>query len=504
LPKGIENTHGQAPGSARAALLTSTDGQSDMMIKTRIIATIGPACRKVETIKAMIDHGVDVFRLNFSHGTLDEHARFLDALNTTRRQQHHTIAVVGDLCGPKIRTARIEPEGQTLNAGDEITITSGTDDGSPWRFGTNYDNFVRDVSVGHRVFIDDGRIALRIIDKAGDQIICRVLSPGALYSHKGINLPDSDISSPSITDRDWQCVNWAIEHQLEFLALSFVRSADEIHQLKDYINKASSDIKVIAKIEKPQAVNHLEEIITASDAVLVARGDLGVEMDLAEVPLIQKRITRLCRHFGTPVIVATQMLQSMIDSPGPTRAEVSDVANAIMDFADAVMLSGETAVGRYPVEAAETIQRIARVTEAFLDASSEIRPMMETSRELAVTAAMARSVARFIDDIDARLVAVWSQTGAAAQLLSKARIDVPIVAFSSNERVCRQMCLHYGVIPRCRPVPDSIDEFARLIDKVALESAWVSPKDKVVLVAGSPLGRSGTTNAIVIHNVAPG
>ena len=472
-----------------------------MMIKTKIIATIGPACHEVETIKAMIDHGVDVFRLNFSHGTLDDHGRFLEAINAARAEHHHATAVVGDLCGPKIRTACIEPEGQTLNVDDEITITSDPNDGSPTRFCTNYDNLVRDVAVGHRMFIDDGRIALRIIARADDRITCRVLSPGELYSHKGVNLPDSDISSPSITDRDWQCANWAIEHQLEFLALSFVRSAAEIYELKDYIKKAGSDIKVIAKIEKPQAVDHLEDIITASDVVLVARGDLGVEMDLAEVPLIQKRITHLCRRFGTPVIVATQMLQSMIDSRTPTRAEVSDVANAIMDFTDAVMLSGETAIGRHPIEAAETIQRIARVTEAFLDASSELRPMIVTSEKLAITAAMARSVAQFVDDTDAKLVAVWSQTDEAAQLLSKARIDVPIVALSSNERVCKQMCLHYGVIPRCRPVPDSIDEFARLIDEVALESKWVQPQDKIVLVAGSPLGESGTTNAIVIHSV---
>ena len=472
------------------------------MIKTKIIATIGPACHEVETIKAMIDHGVDVFRLNFSHGTLDDHGRFLDAINAARGEHHHTAAVVGDLCGPKIRTACIEPEGQTLNVDDEITVTSDPNDSSPTCFGTNYDNLVRDVMVGHRMFIDDGRIALRIIAKKDDQITCRVLSPGALYSHKGVNLPDSDISSPSITDRDWQCVNWAIEHQLEFLALSFVRTADEIHQLKDYIKKAGSDIKVIAKIEKPQAVDHLEDIITASDVVLVARGDLGVEMDLAEVPLIQKRITHLCRRFGTPVIVATQMLQSMIDSPTPTRAEVSDVANAIMDFTDAVMLSGETAIGKHPIAAAETIQRIARVTEAFLDASSGLRPMIVTSEKLAITAAMARSVAQFVDDTDAKLVAVWSQTGEAAQLLSKARIDVPIVALSSNERVCKQMCLHYGVIPRCGPVPDSIDEFARVVDEIALESKWVRPQDKIVLVAGSPLGESGTTNAIVIHSVA--
>ena len=473
----------------------------DRMIKTKIIATVGPACNKVDAIGAMMDNGVDVFRLNFSHGTLDDHARFLDALNAARAGHPHTTAVIGDLCGPKIRTAEIRPDGQVLNVDDEITITADPNDGAPARFGTNYPDFLRDVAVGHRVFIDDGAIALRIVEKRDDEIVCRVLAGGPLHSRKGINLPDTDISAPSITERDWQCVNWAIDRKLEFLALSFVRTAEEIRQLKDYIARAGSDIKVIAKIEKPQAVDHLEAIVQASDVVLVARGDLGVEMDLAEVPLIQKRITRLCRRFGTPVIVATQMLQSMIEAPTPTRAEVSDVANAIMDFTDAVMLSGETAVGKYPVEAVRAIRRIARVTEAWLDTLDGLRPKIETADELATAAAMARAVAQLVDDIAPRLVAAWSQTGAAARLLSKARIDVPVLAFSTSDRVCKQMCLHYGVIPRCAPVPDNFDEFTGLADRIALEHRWVRPGDKIVLVAGSPLGASRTTNAIMVHDV---
>lgn len=474
------------------------------MIKTKIIATIGPACSNTDTIKTMIDNGVDVFRLNFSHGTLDQHAEFLESLNSVRNEHLHTTAVIGDLCGPKIRTSNINPPGQMLNVDDEITIIRSADDGSPTCFGTNYENFIDDVMVGHRVFIDDGQIALHVIDADDDKIVCKVTVPGPLYSHKGINLPDSDISSPSITERDWQCVNWAIEHNLEFLALSFVRSADEIIQLKDYIAKAGSDIKIIAKLEKPQAINHLESIIEATDVALVARGDLGVEMDLAEVPLIQKRITRLCRHMGKPVVVATQMLQSMIDSQTATRAEVSDVANAIIDFTDAVMLSGETAIGKYPVEAAKTIRRIAKVTEAWLDESNEPRPKIATHDELVVTAAMARSVAQLVDDIDARMVAVWSQTGAAAGLLSKARIDVPILALSSNDRKCKQMSLHYGVIPRCKPLPDNLDDFARVIDTIALQRNWLSAGDKIVIVSGCPIGAAGMTNAIVVHTVSAG
>ena len=471
------------------------------MIKTKIVATVGPACDKADVIGNMIESGVSVFRLNFSHGTLDDHARFLHALNAARAGHSETVAVMGDLCGPKIRTAVIRPEGYVLNAGDEITITDETSDGTPARFGTNYPPFVADVAAGQRVFIDDGAIALRVIDKRPGEIVCRVLAGGPLYSRKGINLPDTDLSTASITDRDWECVDWAIEQKLEFLALSFVRTADEIRLLKDYIAKAGSDIKVVAKIEKPQAIDHLEAIVRASDVVLVARGDLGVEMDLAEVPLIQKRITRLCGRFGVPVIVATQMLQSMIEVPSPTRAEVSDVANAIMDFTDAVMLSGETAIGKYPIESVKAMGRIAHVTEAWLDSLDELRPKIETNDDLAAAAAMARTIAHLVDDIAPRLVATWSETGEAARLLSKARIDVPILALSSSERVCRQMCLHHGVVPRQASVCDGLEEFTALAQRLAIENRLAHRSDKIVMVAGSPIGRSETATAIMVHTV---
>ena len=471
------------------------------MIKTKIIATLGPSCNQAGDIKTMIDNGVDVFRLNFSHGTLDEHARFLEALNTARAQHHHTTAVMGDLCGPKIRTGRIDPEGQVLHAGDEVTITGSEQGGTVSCFGTNYKDFGKDVDVGHRIFIDDGKIALRVVRQNGDQTVCEVVFGGQLYSHKGINLPDTQVSIPSITKRDWQWVDWVIQHNLDFLVLSFVRSADEINQLKNYLSQAGADIKIIAKIETPQALAHLESIVSAGDAILVARGDLGVEMDLAEVPLIQKRITQMCRHLGKPVVVATQMLQSMIETPTPTRAEVSDVANAIMDFTDAVMLSGETAVGKYPLEAAQTIQRIARVTEAYLDQEERRPPKTVTTDKLLLTATMARSVAQIVEDISAKLVAVWSQSGSSARLLSKARIDVPVLALSSDQRACQQMCLYYGVIPRCKPIPDDIRQFTHVVEQLIISQNWARVGDKIVLVAGRPLGATGTTNAIMVHTI---
>ncbi|MHC4439646.1 MAG: pyruvate kinase, partial [Planctomycetota bacterium] len=453
------------------------------MIKTKIIATLGPSCAEAETIETMIDNGVDVFRLNFSHGTLDEHARLMETLNVARSWHNQMTAVLGDLCGPKIRTGNIEPQGQMLQAGYKVSIVRGNQLGTAQCFGTNYECFNQDVETGHRIFIDDGQIMLNVVGRDGEDLVCEVVIGGTLYSRKGINLPDTQISIPSITEFDFECVDWAVEQNLDFLALSFVRSVDEINQLKEYIRKAGADIKIIAKIETPQALEHLEPIVDASDAVLVARGDLGVEMDLAEVPLIQKRITKMCRNHGKSVIVATQMLQSMTQNPTATRAEVSDVANAIMDFTDAVMLSGETAVGKYPVKSAQTIERIAKVTEAYLDKQYTAEHHRSTTTgELALTAAVARSVGQLVEDIDAKLVAVWSQSGSSARLLSKARIDVPVLALSSDERSCRQMCLHYGVIPCCQPIPENISQFTSLVDKLILENKWAHTGDRIILV----------------------
>ena len=471
------------------------------MIKTKIIATLGPSCCGVNIINSMIDNGVDVFRLNFSHGTLDTHAEILESLNAARSQHRHTTAVMGDLCGPKIRTGVIEPDGQMLKTGDKVTIVSGNQVGTAERFGTNYERFTNDVEVDQRVFIDDGQIALRVIGRHNNQTFCEVTAGGMLHSRKGINLPDTHVSIASITQRDWQCVDWAVENGLDFLALSFVRSAEDIKQLKSYLNKVGSDIKIVAKIETPQAIAQLDEIVDVSDAVLVARGDLGVEMDLAEVPIIQKRITAMCRNLGKPVVVATQMLQSMIDSPVATRAEVSDVANAIMDFTDAVMLSGETAVGKYPLGAAKTIRRIARVTEAWLDENEDSRPKTAAPEKLLLTAAMARSVAQIVEEVDIKLVAVWSQSGSAARLLSKARIDVPILALSSDKRACHQMSLHYGVIPRCYPLPENMAQLTDTVDELILSRNWASLGDKVLFVTGEPLGTADATNSIKIHTI---
>ncbi|MCP3687459.1 MAG: pyruvate kinase [Gammaproteobacteria bacterium] len=472
------------------------------MIKTKIIATLGPSCNKPEKIESMIDNGVDIFRLNFSHGNFDGHVQLLKTLNSVRAQHRHATAVMGDLCGPKIRIGRIQPDGDILKEGDEVRIIHSEQQGNIDRFGTNYEYFYRDVRVDQRVFIDDGQIALRVICKDDDQTVCKVEVGGPLHSHKGINLPDTTMSIPSITERDWECVDWAIKNEVDFLALSFVRSAEEINQLKSYISKAGADIKVVAKIETPQALTCLESIIQASDVTLVARGDLGVEMDLARVPILQKQIIQSCRRLGKPVIVATQMLQSMIDSPVATRAEVSDVANAIMDLTDAVMLSGETAVGKYPLKTADTIRRIARVTENFIDKDKDIQRRTIETDETALTTTIAHSVGIIAKDISAKLVAVWSQSGTTVRLLSKERINAPILALSSDQHTCNQMSLHYGVMPRCQPIPENIDMFSKMVDHYILSRKWAKVGDKVVMVVGQRIGISGATNAVIVHTIS--
>ena len=471
------------------------------MIKTKIIATLGPASASAKTISSMIETGVNVFRINFSHGDFQDYDKLLKEITAAQDAAKPITAVMGDLCGPKIRTGTIQPDENILTEGDQVAIVPGEGKWTAKRFGTNYQYFVKDVQVGHRIFIDDGQISLLAVDKTDDEIICKVLVGGKLKTRKGINLPDTEISIDSITERDWQCVDWAMKNKIDFLALSFVRTSDEIKDLKAYINEKKSSIKVVSKIETPQAVSNLDSIIDASDAVLVARGDLGVEMDLAQVPLIQKRITKTCLDKGKPVIVATQMLQSMIDIPTPTRAEVSDVANAIMDMTDAVMLSGETAVGSYPLDAVKAITRIARFTEDYLDSLDEPRPTIETQDSLQLISTIARSVAMIIDQTAAPVAAIWSQGGKSAAFFSKARIDAPVLAFSSDISISRQMCVNYGIIPGCASVPDNKDKFASLVEANIDQTNLAQKGDKVVLVTEAPIEKSPGTNSITIYTI---
>ncbi len=472
------------------------------MVKTKIVSTLGPACADAATMLSLIEGGTDCFRINFSHGGRASHSAYVLQCNEARRRTDRVVALMGDLCGPKIRTGPILPEGQALKEGDLVTIEPGTKATLATHFSTNYADLSRDLAVGQRVFVDDGKILLKVMEQQGEKNLCRVLLGGVLHSNKGINLPDTAVSAPSITKDDWQCVEWAVAQELDFLALSFVRSAEDIHKLREFLCGAGANIRIVAKFETPQAIERMEEIILASDVSLVARGDLGVEMESAQVPLLQKRITRLCRAHGKPVLVATHMLQSMIHSPTATRAEVSDIANAIMDYTDAVLLSGETAIGEYAVRAVQTIGEVSRVTEAHLDRFDRDHPFGVPADEHLLTATLASCVAQIVDSIEIVLVVVWSEDGWAAQFLGKTRIDVPILALSSDIRTCRHMCLNYGVVPHRAEIPGDVEGFARLAERLAVDKGLARRGDKICLVLGPPLGYQRGGQGMIVHTLS--
>lgn len=468
--------------------------------KTGIVATLGPASGSADLIRSFIAHRVSTFRLNFSHGTFDGHAAMLGHINTARRDFPHEIAVMGDLCGPKIRTGLIEA-GTVLQDEQEVLISVGDDIGTAGHLTTNYADFAADVQPGQRILIDDGRLVLAALSKTGDAVRCKVLVGGELSSRKGINLPDSTLSTPAITAKDWACVDWAIAHQLDYLALSFVQRAEEIRSLKDYLLEKGAPIRVIAKIEKPLAVANIEAIIHAADGIMIARGDMGVEMDLAQVPLVQKKITALCRQFGKPVIVATQVLQSMIENASPTRAEASDIANAVMDLTDALMLSGESAIGRYPLAAVQALSHISRATEAFLDAGDAPRPKVDTTAELAVKATLARAAAQMIDEVKVRLVAAWTRTGHTSRLLSKVRVDVPVLSLCPDLLTARQLSLCYGTLSVYQPALASYAAWVETVERIVLENRWAEKGEQLLLLPPAELLSGSTDNALILHTI---
>jgi pyruvate kinase len=327
----------------------------------RIIATLGPSCSDSRTLAAMIQAGADVFRINFSQGSLEEHAARAAALAEAGRVTGKAASVLGDLCGPRFRVGRIEPDCQVLEAGQHVTIVAECEAGDCNRFGTNYEHFGRDVRPGDRVFIDEGKLVLRVVSQSEGQVVCEVIRGGRLTSRKGINLPDTRLSAPAVTDEDWRCAHWAMDQGLEYLALSFVHSPQDVRLLRAGLGDAA--IKVVAKIETRQVLDHLEDILEASDVCLLARGDLGVEVEPSTIPGIQRRLAGLCQDLGSPLWVATHILHSMITSPVPTRAEITDVATAVWQGADGLVLAGETAVGQHPVEVVRTLRQIITAAE---------------------------------------------------------------------------------------------------------------------------------------------
>ncbi len=474
-----------------------------LMIRTKTVATVGPATRSRDNLAALLDAGVDVLRLNFSHGTLAEHGAVLDQARSLALASDRAVAIMADLCGPKIRIGTIVGEKAIIVPGDTLVIQRGDINGSAERVSTNYPALIDEIRIHDRVLIDDGNIQLQVEVVRPDEVICRCTVGGELSNRKGVNLPDTPMSLPTLTPKDHTDLAWAIESQVDYVAVSFVRQASDIAYVRQLLREAGSDIHVLAKIETAQALDHLDDIIDQADGILVARGDLGVELELARVPLLQKDMTQRCRRVGKPVIIATQMLQSMVTAATPTRAETSDVANAVLDLADAVMLSAETAIGAHPMAAVETIQRICSATEAFqsnlqLDRRTEDRI---EDRTLALTSHIALGAHVLAERIKPPLIAVWTCSGASARLLSKQRFNCPIVALTHDPRVRSKLALNYGVIPLCVECPDDPARMIRILDTELLATGLAEPGQPIIVIAGTHFAHTGHNNVLVVHQV---
>lgn len=475
--------------------------------RTKIVCTIGPASNTKETLLAMVKAGMNVARLNFSHGTYEDHARLISLVREVAAEAGEPIAILQDLQGPKVRVGELPPEGVMLDPGKEIVISTEDDPALP-KIGTTYKGLHADVKPGDRLLLDDGILDVKVTRVENRDIHCLVVNGGRLTSHKGINLPTATLSIPAITEKDERDVRFGVEQGVDWVALSFVRNAKEIYDLRYLIKEHETtlgpdrqyeaDIHLIAKVEKHEAVKNIQEIVEAADGVMVARGDLGIEMPAEEVPLIQKRIIDLCRAKAKPVIVATQMLDSMMRNPRPTRAEVSDVANAVIDHTDAVMLSGESASGKFPVETVATMATIIRETEASVydDVKQEAGHFGTTTEE-----AISEVGSILASGVKAKLILVASMSGDTGRLVSRYRPGIPVFVAADSERVIRQMNLSWGVIPfhlpRCRIVEELIDRSVGYLK----QGKYVKQADKIVVIAGEPVGVSGGVNLVELREI---
>lgn len=473
-----------------------------MQRRTKIVATIGPACDSKEALETLLLAGVNVFRLNFSHGDAAGKAARIKDIRDLSKQQKRPVAILGDLQGPKIRTGLMRNGSQLLSAGQQVQITTEEVEGADGIIPTIYRSLPQDVIPGDQILLDDGQLELTVQRVEGERVFCRVVTGGVLKDRKGINLPGVKVSAPALTEKDLQDLQFCIEQGVDWVALSFVRTATEVERLKGLIAEKGGDIGVIAKIEKPEAVENFDEILVATDGVMVARGDLGVEIPSEKVPLIQKMIIRKCNAAGKPVITATQMLESMIGNPRPTRAETSDVANAILDGTDAVMLSGETAAGKYPQAAVKVMDRVARDVEADpLLHSSRAESLCSIAADASLTEAIGQAACRVAESVGAAAILAFTQTGSTAALVAKYRPRLPILAVTPTTRVRRRMALYGGVRSLKVPIEGTTEQQITSVEAAVIESGLLNPGDIVVITMGSPLSSPGTTNLLKVHRL---
>lgn len=471
------------------------------MRRTKIICTMGPAVDDENILKKLMLKGMNVARLNFSHGSHEEHKKRVDLLKKVRETMNLPIPLLLDTKGPEIRTGKFAAKEVVLKEGECFTLLNDDIVGDNTKCTVNYKELYKDVSKGSRILINDGLVELEVDEIKGKDIRCIVLNGGVIGNNKGINVPNAVINLPSITEKDIDDIKFGIENEFDFIAASFVRKASDVIEIKKVLEKHNGkEIKVIAKIENREGINNFDEIIKVADGIMVARGDLGVEIPVEEVPLVQKMIIEKCFKNGKPVITATQMLDSMIRNPRPTRAEASDVANAIYDGTSALMLSGETAAGKYPVESLETMSRIAEKAESSIN---YWKIFSGTQYELltSVTNAISHATCTTAQDLNASAIVTVTQSGHTARMISRFRPNCPIIATTANPRVQRQMSLSWGVLPYLVKEAGTTDEMFDTGVEKALESGMVKNGDVVVITAGVPVGISGTTNILKVHIV---
>jgi pyruvate kinase len=471
--------------------------------RTKIVATVGPACEDEKVLAELVNHGVDVFRINSAHGKQEDFERILGKIRRVREQIGFPIGVLLDLAGPKIRLGSLVHDPMEVEVGQELTFIRGHEPSSPNELTSNYPKLIEEVALGDRIMLADGTISMQVVEKGRDHLRCSVTVRGTIRSRQGINLPGVSLSVSAMRPEDVDNALWAARNDVDFISLSFVRSAQDVLALKNLLASMDGQALVIAKIEKREALLCLEEIVDAADGVMVARGDLGVEIDVAETPVAQKRIIQVCMEKMKPVIVATQMLESMHHNRRPTRAEASDVANAILDGADACMLSGETAIGDHPVIAVDTMNRIMLSTERMLKDQPAPAKTRFFSRVHPITSAVTHHAANIAEAIDAKLVVVASRTGGTAWVKAKQRNYIPTLGISDSDTTLRRMCLFWGIMPH---KVDQLDNPEQLIADVTCwgkTTGMLAPGDRVVYVTGTGL-LNNTHNLLVVHEVPVG
>lgn len=470
------------------------------MRRTKIICTIGPATAARENLETLVEAGMNVARLNFSHGSHEFHGKTIQNLREISYTHNKPLALLQDLCGPKIRLGTLPTEGIEVKSGEEITFVLQEEGNNINEIPLPIPTLFAMVRVGEPISINDGRVKLIVTGRDADSIRALVKIGGLLSTHKGVNLPETYLPVTSVTEKDLIDLRFGIQSGVDFVAVSFVRTAQDLEPVKRMIEAAGAKTRVIAKIEKREAVESFEDILNVADGIMIARGDLGVEMPLHEVPMIQKQIIRRCNQAGKPVITATQMLESMISAPDPTRAEVTDVANSILDGTDAVMLSGETAVGQYPIAAVEMMHNIALRTEESLQEGFQ-KSVVLPEENASITDSVAEAACRIASKLVARGIMCNSSSGGAARLISKYRPRTPIIAFTPEKTTYHQLAISWGVQPYLIPAVKTAEEMLTNVINAALEMELAEYGDKVVITSGVPIGKSGTTSLIKVHTI---